>query len=248
MEKTLKINGKLGVIVGDYINCGENTPLVIITHGRGGHRNTGSKKIANYLKDFGISSLRIDLYGYGESDGKFEDITITTSKESVLTALNYSKQNLKHTKTFLFGTSYGGSGILGALNELNPTEVNGLIFRCTILNYLAKTHREFSEQELNNWKERGYLDDYEGILNYSFIDDMKNYTEIDYDKLKKFKTLYFYAGKDTKVLKSEVDDLKLKVGNKLTVVTYPNSVHGIDIEEDFSDMLVKTKDFVLEQK
>lgn len=45
MEKTLKISGKLGTIVGDYIDCDENTPLVIITHGRGGHRNTGSKKI-----------------------------------------------------------------------------------------------------------------------------------------------------------------------------------------------------------
>lgn len=245
MEKTLKINGKLGTIVGDYINCGEDTPLVIITHGRGGHRNTGSKKIANYLKDFNISSLRVDLYGYGESDGKFEDITITTSKESVLAALNYSETNLKHPKIFLFGTSYGGSGILGALDEIKPNKVVGLIFRCTILNYLAKTYRELSEQELDNWKKEGYRNDYEGKLNYSFVDDMTNYTETDYDKLSKFQILYFYAGKDTKVLKIEVDDFKLKLGDKLKVVTYPNSVHGIDIEDDFSDMLIKTKDFIL---
>lgn len=98
MEKTTKINGKLGAIVGDYVDCGENTPLVIITHGRGGHRNTGSKKIANYLKRFNISSLRIDLYG--ESEGKFEDITITTSKENVLTALNYADSNLNTKKYF----------------------------------------------------------------------------------------------------------------------------------------------------
>ena len=247
MEKTLKLNGKLGAIVGDYIDCGENTPLVIITHGRGGHRNTGSKKIANYLKNFNISSLRIDLYGYGESDGKFEDITITTSKESVLTALNYSDTNLKHQKIFLFGTSYGGSGILGALDDIDQNKVIGLIFRCTILNYLAKTHREFSKEELNNWKEKGYVDDYEGKLNYSFVEDMKNYDVIDYEKLSKFQILYFYAGKDTKVLKSEVNDLKSKIGDKIKVITYPNSVHGIDLEEDFNDMLVKTKDFVLEQ-
>ena len=248
MKKTIRIDGKLGTIVGDYVNCGENTPLVIITHSRRGHRNTGSKKIANYLRDFNISSLRIDLYGYGESEGKFEDITITTSKESVLTALNYANSNLKHQKIFLFGTSYGGSGILGALDEINTDKVVGLIFRCTILNYLAKTHREFSEQELNNWKERGYVDDYEGKLNYSFVEDMKNYDVVDHEKLSKFKTLYFYAGKDTKVLKSEVDDLESKVGDKIKIVTYPNSVHGIDIEEDFNDMLTKTKDFVLEHK
>lgn len=245
MEKTLKIKGELGIIVAGYIDCGENTPIVIIAHGRGGHRNTGSKKIANYLKGFNISSLRIDLYGYGESDGKFEDITITTSKESILTALSYSETMLKHQNIFLFGTSYGGSGILGALDKVDSNKVVGLIFRCTILNYLAKTKREFTEQELNDWKVRGYFDDYEGKLNYSFVDDMKNYTEIDYDKLKKFKTLYFYAGKDTKVLKSEVDDLKLMVGDNLNVVTYPNSVHGIDIEDDFNDMLVETKDFIL---
>ncbi len=247
MEKTLKLNGKLGTIVGDYVDCGENTPLVIITHGRGGHRNTGSKKVAHYLKDFNISSLRIDLYGYGESDGKFEDITITTSKESVLTALNYAETNLKHQNIFLFGTSYGGSEILGALDEINTNKVVGLIFRCTILNYLAKTYREFSEQELNNWKVKGFIDDYEGKLNYGFVEDMKNYDVINYEKLSKFQTLYFYAGKDTKVLKSEVDNLKSKIGDKLKVVIYPNSVHGIDIEEDFNDMLVKTKDFVLEQ-
>lgn len=145
----------------------------------------------------------------------------------------------------MFGTSYGGSGILGALDEISQNKVVGLIFRCTILNYLAKTYREFSEQELNNWKERGCIDDYEGKLNYSFVEDMKNYSVIDYEKLSKFQTLYFYAGKDTRVLKAEVDDLKSKLGNKLKVVTYHNSVHGIDLEEDFNDMLVKTKDFVL---
>lgn len=248
MEKSLKMNGKLGIIVGDYIDCGKDTPLAIITHGRGGHKNTGSKKIANYLKGFNISSLRIDLYGYGESEGKFEDITITSAKESVLTALNYADSNLKHKKIFLFGTSYGGSGILGALGEIDQNKVVGLIFRCTILNYLAKTHREFSEQEINNWKKRGYIDDYEGRLNYSFVEDMKNYDVIDYGKLSKFQTLYFYAGRDTKVLKSEVVDLKSKMGNKLEVVVYPDSIHGIDIEEDFNNMLERTKDFVLEQE
>ena len=244
MDKLLKIKTRIGNIAGNYIDCGDNKPLVIIAHGRGGNRNTGSKKIAEYLQSFGISSLRIDLYGYGESDGKFENITITTAKNSVLGTLDYVQKNIKHSKLFLFGTSYGGSGILGALSEISPSTISGLIFRCTILNYLAKTHREMSEQQISDWKNNGNIDDYEGKLNYSFYDDQNNYKSVDYEKLKLFNSLYFYAGKDSKILLSEVDELRSKLSDKLELVTYPNSVHGIDIQEDFDDMMVKTKDFV----
>ena len=115
--KVVKFETKIGNIVGDYVDCGNGKPLVIIAHGRGVNRNTGSKKIAEYLQTFGISSLRIDLYGYGESDGDFGDITITTAKESILGTLDYVQKNIKYGRLFLFGTSYGGSGILGALNE-----------------------------------------------------------------------------------------------------------------------------------
>lgn len=244
MDKFLRINTKIGNIAGNYIDCGDDKSLVIIVHGRGGNRNTGSKKIAEYLQLFGISSLRIDLYGYGESDGRFEDITISTAKDSILGTLDYVQKSLKYSKLFLFGTSYGGSGILGALSEISPSTISGLIFRCTILNYLAKTHREMSEQQISDWKNNGNIVDYEGKLNYSFYDDQNNYKSVDYEKLKLFNTLYFYAGKDSKILLSEINELKSKLGDKLELVTYPNSVHGIDIQEDFDDMMVKTKDFI----
>lgn len=73
---------------------------------------------------------------------------------------------------------------------------------------------------------------------------MKNYTEIDYSKLSQFPTLYFYAWKNTKVLLPEVEEVKSKVLDTFEIVVYPNSVHGIDIEEDFQDMLFRTKNFL----
>ena len=240
----IKIKTKIGNIAGDYIDCGSDSPLLIIAHGRGGHRNTGSKKIAEYMQTFAISSLRIDLYGYGESDGMFEDITISTSKESILGAINYAQKNINFKNLFIFGTSYGGSGILGAINEISPNEVSGIILRCTILDYLKKTEREMSYQKILKWKTDGSIDDYEGKLKYSFFEDMKNYTKVNFAQLRKFNTLYFHAGKDTKVLMSEVKSLKVELGNKLELVTYPNSAHGIDIDNDFKDMLIKTKEFV----
>lgn len=240
----LLIKTEIGNIAGDYLDCGKEAPLVIIAHGKGGHRNTASKEIAEYLWKFNISSLRIDLYGYGESDGKFEDITITTAKESILGAVEYAKSNLKYSKLFLFGTSYGGSGILGALPSLSSNDVSGLILRCTILNYWEKTLREFSKQELQEWKERGYRNDPEGRLNYSFVDDMKNYINLDYLELTQFNTLYFYAGKDTKVPRSDVDQLKANIPEKFDLVIYSNSAHGIDIKEDFDDMLIRTRKFI----
>lgn len=75
----IKIQTEIGQIAGDYIDCGENAQLLIIAHGRGENRNGGWKKIGEYLEKFGIISLRIDLYGYVDSDGKFEDIAYYNS-------------------------------------------------------------------------------------------------------------------------------------------------------------------------
>jgi alpha-beta hydrolase superfamily lysophospholipase len=185
------------------------------------------------------------MYGYGESGGKFEDITISTARESVMDAVSYIKTKLKYKGLFLFGTSYGGSGILAALEDLNPKDISGLIFRSTILNYYAKTLRENSKEQLNNWRKRGYIDDHKGKLNYSFVEDMKNYQHIKYKKLSNFQTLYFHAGKDSKVLVSEINELKSKLDSNLELVIYPDSKHGIDLQEDRNDMLLKTKDFIL---
>jgi pimeloyl-ACP methyl ester carboxylesterase len=240
------VETKIGKIAFDHIDCGKSAPLLIITHGRGrtGNRNTSSKTIGEYLKNFGISSLRFDLYGYGESDGDFQDITITTAKDSALEMINYAKDNLKFTELFLFGTSYGGSGMLAALQEIDPNIVTGAIFRSTVLNYLAKTYREFSKEELVNWKRKGFINDSEGILKYSFVEDMAQYANVDYEKLKKFKILYFHGAKDPKVLMSELEEMESNLSD-FELIVYPNSGHAIDREKDFEDMLVKTKDFLL---
>jgi len=234
----------IGRIAADYFDNGSDSPLVIIAHGKGGHRNTGSKKIAEYLNRYGISTLRIDLYGHGESDGKYEDITITTARDSILGVIKYAQKHLNYRNLFLFGTSYGGNGILGALPYISTHEVSGIILRCTVLNYLEKTFRDFSKQELLEWKNQGYRTDSTGKLNYSFVADMEHYQEIDYAKLAQFETVYFYAGKDTKVLRSEVDQIKNRIPNTFQVITYPDSEHAITIPEDLDDMMTQTRDFI----
>lgn len=67
--------------------------------------------------------------------GSLRILPITTAKNSILGVVKYAKENLKYSKLFLFGISCGGSGLLGAISELNLKDISGLIFRCTIINY-----------------------------------------------------------------------------------------------------------------
>ena len=88
-----RIAGVLDIPVGV-----KHPPVVLMLHGYTGTRNEWSSKAvpeglfgrcALAMQNKGIASLRFDFRGSGESDGKFEDMTVESEITDALAAIDF---------------------------------------------------------------------------------------------------------------------------------------------------------------
>ncbi len=153
---------------------GKNDVAIIICHGFMSDKNgESSQALQKELNKRGISTLRFDFYGHGESDGAFEDITVTEAADDAINAVACLK-NKGYKKTGLAGTSFGGIAAIVAASKSKDLFV--LCLRCPVSDYWDKELHKRGEAGIKEWKERGYVEyyDLEGKahkLNYSFIED-----------------------------------------------------------------------------
>lgn len=94
-------------------------PAVILVHGRGSGRRLGliaAEPLRQKLLKQGNAVLRIDLFGHGQSDGDFQDLTITKAGQDVQAAVKYLQRRSKVDPFSIaaVGHSLGGSAILFA--------------------------------------------------------------------------------------------------------------------------------------
>ena len=107
----------------------EPRPLVIFLHGF-----TSSKdrphNIASCeaMREAGFATLRLDLYGHGESGGEFKKHTLYKWISNTLAAMDYARTLESVTDLYLSGHSQGG--LTAALAAgMAPDRVKGLILR-----------------------------------------------------------------------------------------------------------------------
>nr|3QM1_A Chain A, Cinnamoyl esterase [Lactobacillus johnsonii] len=88
---------------------GEIYDMAIIFHGFTANRNTSLlREIANSLRDENIASVRFDFNGHGDSDGKFENMTVLNEIEDANAILNYVKTDPHVRNIYLVGHAQGG--------------------------------------------------------------------------------------------------------------------------------------------
>ena len=98
----------------------EKYPLVIIEHGYTGHMEEPHiRAIAKAVNDNGFAALRIELYGHGQSDGKFRDHTILKWVDEMITVVEYAAKLDFVSELYLAGHSQGGltTMLVGAIKR-----------------------------------------------------------------------------------------------------------------------------------
>jgi alpha/beta superfamily hydrolase len=77
---------------------------------------------ARYFATRGISSLRFDYFGDGESEGRFENATVQSRMADVEDAVAFCREQSGATKVYVLGLSYGATiGTCAALRDSNVT-------------------------------------------------------------------------------------------------------------------------------
>ncbi|HVB44701.1 MAG TPA: alpha/beta fold hydrolase [Streptosporangiaceae bacterium] len=109
---------------------------VVMVHGGGVTREEGGffTRLATGFAEAGVSSLRYDLRGHGESDGRQEENTLTVHLNDIRVALAYVRQVASATRVSLLGASFGG-GLAAYYAARCPAEIARLVLLNPQLNY-----------------------------------------------------------------------------------------------------------------
>ena len=128
MTKQVEITNRDGHILRGIVNIpedGTRFPAIVNVHGFTGNKS-GYKSIythtARFLAEHGFASVRFDLYGNGESDGEFEDMTFTGILHDIEDIINWTKTQdfANPDKIILSGQSMGGYAAATAAPIVNP--------------------------------------------------------------------------------------------------------------------------------
>ncbi len=152
----------------------KNFSVVVLCHGLNSNKNTTNYvSLADILLKNNIGSLRFDFYGHGDSDGNFEDITISEATDNILRGIEYLKQ-MGCRKIGLVGSSFGGIASIIAASQI--TDLFVLVLKSPVSNYVELESSRMSFKELELWKNDGYFDHvaFNGKklrLKYSFMEN-----------------------------------------------------------------------------
>ncbi|QLY34926.1 alpha/beta fold hydrolase [Nocardia huaxiensis] len=113
---------------------------VVLVHGGGVTREEGGffTRLAASLADAGVASLRFDLRGHGDSEGRQEDLTIATILNDIRVSLAALKEATGARELALLGASFGG-GITAYYAAKRPGELSRLVLLNPQFDYKKRT-------------------------------------------------------------------------------------------------------------
>ncbi|MBP5726766.1 MAG: alpha/beta fold hydrolase, partial [Clostridia bacterium] len=119
----IRLNAKLDMPENHPGKC----PLVIVIHGFTGHMEERHiVAVSRTLNEIGYATLRVDMYGHGNSDGKFEDHTLYKWLTNAMTVIDYARSLDFVTDLYLCGHSQGGMTVMLA-GAMKRDVIKGLI-------------------------------------------------------------------------------------------------------------------------
>jgi uncharacterized protein len=227
MEKNINQNGICGILSDEKAD--KDKLILILIHGLGSHKNG---KALNPMRDLlnksNIPYFRIDLFGHGESEGNFKDLTITKAIQSVIHSITYL-ESLGFKKIGIIGSSFGGLASIFAVIEKN---INCLILRSSVIKSQGEIVSKFKEIPIEEWKEKGSIEWIEGKnLSFKFYEDSKKYDALDIANKIKCRTLIIHGNKDHIVPYEDSIEISKKIENSKLVII-ENADHKFTEEQN----------------
>lgn len=250
MEEKLYFKNSKGLnLCGILSNPTSNKekPLIILCHGFGSSKNSRTHvELQRKLNKFGVSTFRFDFFGHGESEGKFEDITISEAMNDILSTVKFMKSK-GYSKIGLFGSSFGGIASLMAASKTEELFV--LALKSPVSNFEEKLHTTTSKEDMNKWKKKGYYyyvrsDGERKKVNYSFFDDCKNSDGYEAAKKINIPTLIVHGDNDEAVPISQSKKTAALIQN-CTLKIIRGADHKYSKPEDFEKMIKFLSTFIV---
>ena len=105
----------------------ERCPLCIVQHGLTGHMEENHIiAVAEALREVGVATLRVEMYGHGKSGGSFAKHTLLKWVDNMLDVVDYAKGLDWVSDLYLCGHSQGGL-LTMLIAALRPDDLKAII-------------------------------------------------------------------------------------------------------------------------
>lgn len=243
-------NSKGDTLVGilSNPNSGKKNPIIVLCHGFATNKDVNTYiRLEKALNEKGIPTFRFDFLGHGESDGKFEDTTISEAMDDALQAISFVKKQ-GFSKVGLFGSSFGGMAALLAAAKTPGMFV--LALKSPVSDHLGKIIADEGNLSIEHWKNTSFILHESSVmgkprLNYSFYEDAERISVFDVAEQISAPTLIVHGSQDRVVPIDQSRKTASLIPNcRLEVLE--GADHKYSKPEHFERMLKLVSEFVAE--
>ena len=153
MEESLTFHDSAGHRTSGILTCPDRPTdrLVVLCHGFLSNKNsTTNKTLTRLLLDHKIATFRFDFFGQGESEGPFEEITLTTAIDQARSALDLLGTR-GYQRVGLTGSSFGG--LVAILLAARRPDLCALALKCPVADFPETLRLEFGDERMAHWKQ-----------------------------------------------------------------------------------------------
>lgn len=123
---------------------------VVLCHGFLSSKNsTTNKSLTRTLNEAGLATFRFDFFGQGESEGLFEDITVSLAVGQADAAVALVRSH-GYERIGLMGSSFGG--LVAILTTAHRHDIACLALKCPVVDFAEELRLEFGPEELVRWQ------------------------------------------------------------------------------------------------
>ena len=177
--KKIFIKNKSGEKLAGILHEADSDKLVIVCHGRLTTKDDYFlPELCEAISCIGINAFRFDFAGNGESEGKFEDSTITKAIEDLKCAVDHFQTNFDILS--LIGHSMGGVIVL--LHQVKYSSAKSVVDIAGVVNqreYLLSKYSDMVIRQINS--QRFVIQEHNGkkiVLSKKYLDDRASYGDI----------------------------------------------------------------------
>lgn len=150
-------------------------PVVVCCHGLTGTRTGACYRFVSLARDLAaqnVACLRFDFRGCGESDGRFQDLTVQTLLEDLRTVIAAidSLPGCDPTRLGLVGSSFGAYTAAQLSREINALRC--LVFWAPVADVRDLVHRQMPEAAWKLLRSQGWVDHNGQPLAEAFFDHL----------------------------------------------------------------------------
>lgn len=251
MKKNLFFRNSKGRRLSAILSCpasARKSQIVILCHGFSSSKESKTNvRLEAILNQNRICTLRFDFFGHGESDGRFEETTISKAVDDILSVIEFLNKS-GYDKMGLVGSSFGGMASLIAASKTK--DLIFLALKSPVSDCLSRIVVQFDEQAIQGWREKRFISvtspNGETLrLNYSFFDDAEKVDAYASCEKIKIPTLIVHGDSDETVPLVQSQKASLLIENcRLEIIK--GADHRYTRPEEFEKMLDLISGFVIE--